>query len=184
MSRPRLPHEILFAVGGWSGGSPTNSIEAYDARANCWVNITNKVSKFASERPRAYHGVCFHGHSVYIMGGFDGQNYFNSVRRLDLKQLDCFEEPPMSNRRCYISTCQLGDYIYAMGGMDGHSRLKNVERYHVEQRYWELVPDMNERRSDASSTACPGLSRLVKSVLYRSIIGGTIYAPITQFCLC
>ena len=160
MSRPRLPHEILFAVGGWSGGSPTNSIEAYDARANCWVSITNKVPKFASEKPRAYHGVCFHGNSVYMMGGFDGQNYFNSVRRLDLKQLDCFEEPPMSNRRCYISTCQLGEYIYAMGGMDGHSRLKNVERYHLNQRYWELIPDMNERRSDASSAACHDLSRL------------------------
>ena len=34
---PRLPHEVLLAVGGWSGGSrrsgiPTNTVEAYDIR--------------------------------------------------------------------------------------------------------------------------------------------------------
>jgi len=44
MSRPRLPHEILLAVGGWSGGAPTNTIEAYDNRANRWTNITSQVS--------------------------------------------------------------------------------------------------------------------------------------------
>jgi kelch-like protein 10 len=32
LSRPRVPHEILFAVGGWSFGSPTNFIETYDTR--------------------------------------------------------------------------------------------------------------------------------------------------------
>ena len=41
---PRLPHEVLLAVGGWSGnqrtGSPTNTIEAYDSRTEKWVNIS------------------------------------------------------------------------------------------------------------------------------------------------
>lgn len=32
MKRPRIPFEILFAVGGWSAGSPTNFIETYDTR--------------------------------------------------------------------------------------------------------------------------------------------------------
>lgn len=35
--RPRIPHEILFAVGGWSGGSPTNVMETYDTRADQWI---------------------------------------------------------------------------------------------------------------------------------------------------
>lgn len=30
--RPRIPHEILFAIGGWSAGSPTSFIETYDTR--------------------------------------------------------------------------------------------------------------------------------------------------------
>ncbi len=37
LARPRVPHEIMFVVGGWSGGSPTNVIETYDTRADRWV---------------------------------------------------------------------------------------------------------------------------------------------------
>lgn len=36
LARPRLPYSILFAIGGWSGGSPTNAIETYDTRADKW----------------------------------------------------------------------------------------------------------------------------------------------------
>lgn len=32
LARPRVPHEILFAIGGWSAGSPTNFMETYDTR--------------------------------------------------------------------------------------------------------------------------------------------------------
>lgn len=42
LTRPRLPYAILLAIGGWSGGSPTNGIEAYDARADRWVNVTRR----------------------------------------------------------------------------------------------------------------------------------------------
>lgn len=45
IARPRVPHEILFAIGGWNGGSPTNYIETYDTRADRWIPVilvTNK----------------------------------------------------------------------------------------------------------------------------------------------
>lgn len=32
LARPRIPHEILFAIGGWSAGSPTSFVETYDNR--------------------------------------------------------------------------------------------------------------------------------------------------------
>lgn len=38
LGRPRIPHELLFAIGGWSGGSPTNAMETYDTRADQWKN--------------------------------------------------------------------------------------------------------------------------------------------------
>lgn len=104
--------------------------------------------------------MCFYEHSIYILGGFDGQNYFNSTRRLDLKLLECFEESPMTTRRCYVSATILQGKIYAMGGMDGHSRLKSVERYDIKTRTWEHLTDMNDRRSDASCTSCTTLNRV------------------------
>ena len=39
IARPRVPHEIMFVVGGWSGGSPTNVIETYDTRADRWITV-------------------------------------------------------------------------------------------------------------------------------------------------
>ncbi|CAI9722647.1 10 [Octopus vulgaris] len=33
----RIPNQILFVIGGWSGGSPTGIIETYDIRADRWI---------------------------------------------------------------------------------------------------------------------------------------------------
>lgn len=41
ISRPRVPYELMFVVGGWSGGSPTNSIETYDTRADRWITCSD-----------------------------------------------------------------------------------------------------------------------------------------------
>ena len=40
IARPRMPHELLFAIGGWSGNMATNFMETYDTRADCWVKVS------------------------------------------------------------------------------------------------------------------------------------------------
>uniref|UniRef100_A0A7N8X2V7 Kelch-like protein 10 n=1 Tax=Mastacembelus armatus TaxID=205130 RepID=A0A7N8X2V7_9TELE len=145
--RPRLPNAILLAIGGWSGGDPTNGIEAYDVRADRWINVTNNL-----ERPRAYHGAAFLNGYVYCIGGFDRVEHFNSVRRLDLRTHTWDEVAPMYNRRCYVSVTVLNGCIYAMGGYDGHARLNTAERYTPEINQWSLIAPMHEQRSDASCT--------------------------------
>lgn len=47
----RVPHEILFAIGGWTDGSPTNFIETYDTRADRWVKVFDAVQR----TQRAFH---------------------------------------------------------------------------------------------------------------------------------
>jgi kelch-like protein 10 len=80
LTRPRLPSSILLAIGGWSDGKPTNEIEAYDVKADCWVSVTQE-----DERPRAYHGTAVLDEFVYCIGGFDRVvEYFNSVRKFNL----------------------------------------------------------------------------------------------------
>lgn len=50
LAKPRIPHEILFVFGGWSGGSPTNAMETYDTRADRWINCettdAGKIDRF------------------------------------------------------------------------------------------------------------------------------------------
>ncbi|XP_059206236.1 kelch-like protein 10 isoform X2 [Centropristis striata] len=145
--RPRMPHAILLAIGGWSGGDPTNGIEAYDIQADYWFNVTNN-----HERPRAYHGTAFLNGYVYCVGGFDRVEHFNSVRRFDLSAHTWHEVASMYFRRCYVSVTVLNGCIYAMGGYDGHVRLSTAERYRPEANQWSLIAPMHEHRSDASCT--------------------------------
>ncbi|XP_018899627.2 kelch-like protein 10 isoform X1 [Bemisia tabaci] len=148
IARPRVPHEILFAIGGWSGGSPTNFIETYDTRADRWV----KVDKVDPTGPRAYHGTAVVGYNIYVIGGFDGMDYFNSCRCFNAVTKTWKEVAPMNARRCYVSVAVLNDMVYAMGGYDGHHRQNTAEKYNYRTNQWSLIAPMNVQRSDASAT--------------------------------
>ncbi|CAF1062909.1 unnamed protein product [Rotaria sordida] len=147
IARPRIPHEILFVCGGWSGGSPTSAIELYDTRADKWFQLP-----FNDQFPRAYHGIVTINNSIYVIGGFDGMDYFNSCRVFDLKILQWNEIAPMNIKRCYVSVAVLDGLIYAMGGFDGHSRQSTAERYSPNSNQWLPIPPMHALRSDASAT--------------------------------
>ncbi|ROL48890.1 Kelch-like protein 10 [Anabarilius grahami] len=151
LTRPRLPSDILLAIGGWSIGSPTNGIEAYDVRADCWVNVAQE-----EERPRAYHGSAFLHGFVYTIGGFDGENYFSSVRKLNPITHTWQEVAPMYEQRCYVSVAVLDGFIYAIGGFNGHERQKTAERYDPNTNQWTMLAAMSVRRSDASATSLQG----------------------------
>ncbi|XP_066145529.1 kelch-like protein 10 [Euwallacea fornicatus] len=152
IARPRVPHEILFAIGGWSGGSPTNFIETYDTRADRWV----KVEEVDPTGPRAYHGTAVVGFNIYVIGGFDGMDYFNSCRCFDAVLKTWREIAPMHARRCYVSTAVLDNQIYAMGGYDGHHRQNTAEKYDYKTNQWTLIAPMNMQRSDASACTLDG----------------------------
>lgn len=86
---PRLPHEVIFAIGGWSDGAPQTGtlnatiseihfqlsviklalvIESYDTRADRWVRVRNDDPC----GPRSYHGTAVIGTKLYCIGGFNG----------------------------------------------------------------------------------------------------------------
>ncbi|KAG7226999.1 hypothetical protein INR49_022345, partial [Caranx melampygus] len=148
---PRLPSAILLAVGGWSGGDSTNAVEAYDVRANVWVNLIDAVGL-----PRAYHGTAVLNGSLYCIGGFDGIEQCNTTLRFYLDTHTWDEVAPMYYRRCHISVTVLDGHIYAMGGYNGYSRLETAERYQPSNNQWTLIASMNEQRSDACCTTLHG----------------------------
>ena len=86
-----------------------------------WSNIQNFLTNL-------YVFVCVSLHCAEYLGGFDSNQYFNSVRMFDPLTRVWREVAPMNSRRCYVSVAVLGGYIYAMGGFDGHTRLRSVER--------------------------------------------------------
>ncbi|KAH8400506.1 hypothetical protein KR222_002552, partial [Zaprionus bogoriensis] len=152
LAMPRLPHEVIFAIGGWSGGTSKGCIETYDTRADRWVNINAEDPA----GPRAYHGTAVLGFRIYSIGGYDGVEYFNTCRVFDAVQKQWNEIAPMHCRRCYVSVTELNGMIYAIGGYDGHNRLNTVERYNPQSNQWSIIPPMNMQRSDASACTLHG----------------------------
>ncbi|CAF1403894.1 unnamed protein product [Adineta ricciae] len=151
IARPRIPHEVLFVCGGWSGRSPTSAVEIYDTRADKWIQLP-----FNDEFPRAYHGIVTVNRMIYIIGGFDGMDHFNSCRLFDSQLLQWKEIAPMNVKRCYVSVAVHDGLIYAMGGFDGHLRQKSAERYSPVSNQWLPIPSMHAQRSDASATVLQG----------------------------
>ncbi|XP_046492145.1 kelch-like protein 10 [Neodiprion pinetum] len=148
LARPRIPYEILFAIGGWSAGSPTSFVETYDTRADRWfLSVNTDVT------PRAYHGLCTLNNVIYMIGGFDGNEHFNTVRCYDPVTKEWRERACMYHARCYVSVCTHGGKIYALGGYNGRTRMSSGERYEPHRNQWEMIPSMHRQRSDASAAA-------------------------------
>ena len=62
--------------------------------------------KTVADIPRAYHGVAYVNGYIYVIGGFDGVNYFNTVRRMDVRTFDWiqvhFRYCDVNNKRVYL----------------------------------------------------------------------------------
>ncbi|XP_048852663.1 kelch-like protein 10 [Brienomyrus brachyistius] len=148
--RPRLPSDILLAVGGWNMRT-TNWIEAYDTRADRWVDITQ-----GQETRQSGHGsVCLNGF-MYCFGGYDGHNFTDAVLRFDPVARTWQHMAPMHWRRCCVSVAVSNGFIYVMGGRLDVSPLNIVERYDPNANEWTIIQPMNEERQDASATTLNG----------------------------
>ncbi len=159
--RPRIPRDVVFTIGGWSGGSPISFFETYDARCDRWYTH----SLLEDIAPRAYHGLVAINNKIYVLGGFDGAQYFNSVRCFDPSVKEWQEVAPMYNQRCYVCTAVLDGHIYACGGYDGRWRMKSVERYNPLSNQWTKMADMKQRRSDAGADVLNGMYVLTAYVI-------------------
>lgn len=144
--RPRVPHSILLAIGGWQQGQPTTLIESYDVNCNLWFECKPRIMA-----PLAYHGIEYINGVLYICGGTDGSEILNEMFTFDPVRGDCAQKASMQESRCYVSTACLNGYLFAIGGHNGNQRMKSVEKFHLLDERWQPVHDMNVARSDASA---------------------------------
>lgn len=54
-------------------------MQSYDSRADRWVFAPDDDP----DGPLSYHGAATVGFKIYIIGGFDGDSYFNTCRVYD-----------------------------------------------------------------------------------------------------
>lgn len=39
---PRIPHDIIFLTGGWHYNHPVSTVQAYDTRADRWIDVPHE----------------------------------------------------------------------------------------------------------------------------------------------
>ena len=152
--RPRIPSRVIFVMGGWAQNGVTESMETYDRHTDQWFEIT----ECELPTPRAYHGTVNIDTKVFVMGGFDGSHYLNSVICFDVEKKKWEERNPMYMLRCYVSAAEIGGEIYVCGGFDGRQRHNSAEKYSLTNNQWTIIKPMFHRRSDAGAVNYHGSS--------------------------
>lgn len=93
--KPRIPSHIIFVLGGWAKEGVTDSVETYDRITDQWFEIR----ECDLPQPRAYHGTVAINDRVYVVGGFNGLHYLNTVVSFDVSQKVWEERAPMHMSR-------------------------------------------------------------------------------------
>ncbi|XP_054473568.1 kelch-like protein 10 [Anoplopoma fimbria] len=150
LSRPRLPSSILLITGGKNGTTASIGLEAYDARADCWVPVGT------GEICRTHHGAAVLNGFVYLIGGSSHETNLNTVQKFDMVACTWHQVAPMNTRRCYLSVAVQNGCIYAIGGFNGHTYYSTVECYKPETDQWTMMAPMRARRCSAGATTLNG----------------------------
>jgi kelch-like protein 10 len=145
--RPRYPHDILFAIGGWTG-----DIETYDIRADRWV----KVGKVETDGPRSSYGTAVIGFNIYVIGGFNGREFLRSCRCFNAVEKTWSEVSPMNRPRCRLSVSVLDEVVYAIGGCIVFGHQGTAERYDYKRNQWSMIAPTIVHRSHASAATLNG----------------------------
>ncbi|XP_046670050.1 kelch-like protein 10 isoform X2 [Homalodisca vitripennis] len=173
--RPRIPNEVIFTFGGWTEGSPTDVIETYDKRSDCWY-----LSNIKDLRIRAYHAVIELNNLIYVIGGFDGAEYFSTMHCFDPSNYSWAEKACMHDVRCYVSICSLDGEIYAIGGFNGRARLNSAEKYNPSLNQWTMIASLNKIRSDASAATLNGKIFVAGGFSGHEVMRSVeVYSPVT-----
>ncbi|XP_021923758.1 kelch-like protein 10, partial [Zootermopsis nevadensis] len=152
---PRIPQDILFAIGGFRYGSPeyeierslSDVIEAYDTRAGRW-SVVEGVDSFG---PRVYHATAVIGFDIYVIGGYDGEEELRSCHCFNAVMKTWREVAPMNVCRSVLMVAVLRSAVYAIGGSFHSEDTKTAERYDPKTNQWSFIAPMNRKRYDPSS---------------------------------
>ncbi len=117
---------LIFMPGGRTSLEniqPTNLLEIYDTNTGRW-------SKGASlPIPLSGYGLAAFDGELYLFGGWDGQNYRNTVYMYDPTTDTWEQRTPMPTTRAFCGVAEAGGRIFVIGGMNGDQPVDANEIY-------------------------------------------------------
>jgi DNA-binding CsgD family transcriptional regulator len=151
----------IFVPGGkLANGSMTNVLEIYDPQRDTWLT--------GSPLPVAVSGYAltsFEGR-LYLFGGWDGQQYLDTVFRYDAASDQWTQLPSMPVKRAFAGAAASGDRIFVLGGrnQDGALAANTVYMPNSENgngSSWSEAAPLPESRYAMGVTSIAGFIYLV-----------------------
>ena len=151
----------IYAFGGRASGDVPGRLktaEVYDPETNKWTEI-QPMKHERSDCASVVLDGC-----IYVIGGFDGENYLSSIEKYDPSTGSWSIVGYMKTARSGVSAVCVEDRVFIIGGYDGEERLSSVECFSLGTvnlhctlhplcgaLQWHPVPSMIDRRSNFSA---------------------------------
>ena len=133
---------LLFAAGGTTAHSTTNTVERYDSTAEAWLPT------LTLPRKKSHAALVGVDKKLYSIGGFDGSKRISTVDVYDLQQERWTQSPPMDTARSGFGVAVIGNTsIYCVGGYSGSQDLSSVEVLDLKKNHWKKGPELQQPRS-------------------------------------
>nr|BAN65775.1 kelch repeat/BTB/POZ domain containing protein [Babesia bovis] len=157
--QPRNAHvmvtdgKLLYMNGGHSGPTHYDDIYTYNIATHTWtrVDFSGDVTPLAVRG----HSACYFNHEIYIFGGFNGEQVFNTLYVFNPRTCAWRRQPMVSegaplSRRQRSCMVPLENSVYIFGGFNG--------------REWLNDTHMLEYRSECTRSFDPMLSSLAQNI--------------------
>ncbi|XP_060685290.1 kelch-like protein 28 isoform X1 [Hemiscyllium ocellatum] len=116
-----------------------NLVEGWNPETNKWTTVERM------NECRSTLGVAVLAGELYALGGYDGENYLQSVEKYIPKIKKWQPVAPMGKSRSCFAAAVLDGKLYAIGGY-GPAHMNSVERYDPSKDSWEMVAPMADKR--------------------------------------
>ena len=148
--------KTCYIFGGYGSLSDSSNHHLLTQSYRCHIEINEQVSSIYSivleeiagdlmRYPRMHHQSIALGSLIYIIGGEDGDNIFNSVEIFDplAKQTDqrWLSASSMMMPRCNFGLVSIDNTnLYALGGHVGADITATIEKFDSQTGLWTLLP--------------------------------------------
>ena len=138
--------QIVYAAGGFYGGSYVSSVEFLDMRMDKWQSIPSLQ--------HARTGLCLAalGDKLVAVGGYDGTRYHRTSEVYDPRIGHWVETMEMTRARYFSTAMTVGEYVYVCGGSEAQSFLQSMESFQASGNIWRAMDElMPQKRYGAAS---------------------------------
>lgn len=142
----------ICVLGGHNGSAWLEGVTTHRPHSQHWGRLPTLDSA------RSFAAADTWRDSVFVLGGGDGSQWFNTMLRCDTAQHSPSWLPvaPMKIERGSLAVATVGDYIYAIGGGKPNVQYDSVERYDPLQDRWTGQPKLNKPRFALSAASAHG----------------------------